>query len=614
MSCHSPGLPPAVAERLARLAPDQRAAATAAPGPVLCIAPAGSGKTTTLVARVAWLAATGVPPESIAAITFNARAAEELRERLAPALEPLGAGVGAGGVRVRTFHALGLEILRDAGRPPKLVPRDRVLRQILPSADGPTRRRLDDAFSRLKLDLGVMADDVAGDPERGPVASAFLAYERALAAAGASDFDDLVAGALRSLDGAPELLTRWRVRCAHLLVDEVQDVDRSQLRLALLLAAPANRIFLVGDDDQSIYGWRLADVRRVLDLARDLPGLVRVDLAVNYRCPAPVLLRAVRLVEHNRERFAKTIRPGPDAAGRLVLAPSAPTPGHAGVTRLLLAWPEDGSRRAILARTRRELLPAVAACLEGNVPFRADGISLPLDDPRVDVLVAQADADPRPLPAAVRLATPPPYPAIRPDGRTPATASLAVPRDAAEAAGLAVASAVPTAHDAAPGAAPEAAPGPSDPEPPWTLEELRAALVGWAVALPPGTGLAVAIADARARLARLRRPDAALVLATAHATKGLEWDHVAVLGMTEGRFPSARSLTEADDPARALEEERRLAYVAWTRARRSLTLVYDPNAPSRFMSEAFDEGDLAAEPADLAAESGDPIHRTLRPG
>ena len=83
-----------------------------------------------------------------------------------------------------------------------------------------------------------------------------------------------------------------------------------------------------------------------------------------------------------------------------------------------------------------------------------------------------------------------------------------------------------------------------------------------------------------------------MTLATAHGTKGLEWDHVAVIGMTEGRFPSARSLAEAGDPDRALEEERRLAYVAWTRPRRSLTLVYDPGAPSRFMAEAFDAAEL----------------------
>ena len=81
------------------------------------------------------------------------------------------------------------------------------------------------------------------------------------------------------------MLAGWRAACAHLLVDEVQDVDRTQLRLALLLAAPENRIFLVGDDDQTIYGWRLADVRRVLGLAASLPGLRRVDLVTNYRCP-----------------------------------------------------------------------------------------------------------------------------------------------------------------------------------------------------------------------------------------------------------------------------------------------------------------------------------------
>jgi DNA helicase-2/ATP-dependent DNA helicase PcrA len=96
----------------------------------------------------------------------------------------------------------------------------------------------------------------------------------------------------------------------------------------------------------------------------------------------------------------------------------------------------------------------------------------------------------------------------------------------------------------------------------------------------------------RARLAELRRDDATLTLATAHGTKGLEFDHVGVIGLDEGRFPSARSVAEAIEPERALEEERRLAYVAWTRARRSLTLVYDPGAPSPFLLEAFDPAEL----------------------
>ena len=102
--------------------------------------------------------------------------------------------------------------------------------------------------------------------------------------------------------------------------------------------------------------------------------------------------------------------------------------------------------------------------------------------------------------------------------------------------------------------------------------------------------LRAAVAERRTALAELCRDDAPLSLATAHGTKGLEFDHVAVIGMDAGRFPSRRSVTESPEPARALEEERRLAYVAWTRARRSLTLVYDPLAPSLFLLEAFGGG------------------------
>jgi DNA helicase-2/ATP-dependent DNA helicase PcrA len=101
-----------------------------------------------------------------------------------------------------------------------------------------------------------------------------------------------------------------------------------------------------------------------------------------------------------------------------------------------------------------------------------------------------------------------------------------------------------------------------------------------------------AIAERRALLTDLRRDDAPLSFATAHATKGLEFDHVAVIGLEAGRFPSRRTLEESPEPTRALEEERRLAYVAWTRARRTLTLIYDPDAPSPFLLEAFDPREL----------------------
>ena len=407
-------IPAPVRDRLDRLTPDQRAAATAPPGPVLCLAPAGSGKTTTLVARIAWLVATGTPAERIAAIAFNKRAADELVVRVDAALEPL--GVAPGTVRIRTFHAFGREILRAAGRTVEpLVDREAVLRRVVPGADAAERRRLDTAFSALKLEHRADPADVAADPDAGPRARAFVAYEHALAASGGLDFDDLVARALALLEDDADVLATWRSRCVELLVDEVQDVDRSQLELALLVAAPANRIFLVGDDDQSIYGWRLADVRRVLSLAGQLPGLRRHDLVTNFRCPAPVVERAVRLVEGNHERFAKRIVARPGAVGRLVLAPDAGDDDER-VRHVLASWPPDGGdpsdepghgragpTMAILARTNRELLPAAAVATELRISFRAERLDLPLDDPRLDgILDALAATDPG-LPLLVRL-------------------------------------------------------------------------------------------------------------------------------------------------------------------------------------------------------------------
>ena len=564
-------LPSSVTERLDRLAPDQRAAATAPPGPVLCVAPAGSGKTTTLVARIAWLVATGADPATITAVTFNKRAADEMAARVDAALEPL--GLAPGSVRVKTFHALGREILADGDESVEpLLDREAVLRDMWPEITVGAIRRLDDAFSRLKLEIGVTAREVATDHEPGPIGRAFLAYESALEDAGGLDFDDLVARALRLLEARPPLHRRWRAKCEHLLVDETQDVDRTQLRLALLLAAPHNRIFLVGDDDQTIYGWRLADVRRVLALADSLPGLRRIDLTVNYRCPRPVVERAVRLVAHNDERFVKTIQAGPTAHGRLILAPDG-SDETIRMRHIFETWPDDGGTRAILARTNAELLLAAAMALEMGLPFRAPRLRLLSEDRRVDAILEAARtveaAGESPLPRLVEVAT---YGLER----------LTLP-------------AAPPLPDRAPTADADA----RDADEPLPVEtgELAAALVGWAAPYRTLPELAAAVERHRARIAELRRDDALLTLATAHSTKGLEFDHVAVVGLDAGRFPSARSLREAPEPARALEEERRLAYVAWTRARRSLTLVYDPASPSRFLLEAFSDAELNLDPA-----------------
>jgi superfamily I DNA/RNA helicase len=492
-----------------------------------------------LVARVAWLIDTGSRSDAITIVAFNKRAAEELDGRLGAALAPLGGAAGA--VRVRTFHALGREILRDAGHAvDPLVDRAEILRDVIPGIDRAGVGRLDLAISRLKLDFAVRADEVAGDPAAGPVARAFVAYERAVAASGGLDFDDLIVRSLRLLRADGAALARWRERCRDLLVDEAQDLDRSQLDLALLLAAPADRVFLVGDDDQTIYGWRLADVRRVLGLAAALPGLRRVDLTVNYRCPGAVVGRAVRLIEVNQERFAKAIRPRAPAPGTLVLAPDA-ADDVLRLDRAIASWPDDGASRAILTRTNRELLPALVVCLARSLPFRSPELELPLTDPLLDRVLAEVARTPPALPLLVR---------------------IGLVRDAVM--------------------------GP-DGDP--TLLPIATALLAWAPRAGDLASLLARIADQQRRLADLRRADAPLTLATAHGTKGLEFDDVVVLA--DG-FPAARAVGEAVEPDRVLEEERRLAYVAWTRARRSLVLLYDPVAPSVFLQEAFDPDELAA--------------------
>jgi hypothetical protein len=196
----------------------------------------------------------------------------------------------------------------------------------------------------------------------------------------------------------------------------------------------------------------------------------------------------------------------------------------------------------VLARTNRELLPAVVVALELRIPFRAPRIELLLESPLLQGLIDRLGDEARGRPTEPVLLT---------LGRVRA----AIPTDAPEA-------------------------------------ELATALVGWAARYDQIGTFMAAIDDARARLSDLRRDDAALTLATAHATKGHEFDHVLVVGMEAGRFPSGRTVAEADDPIRAYEEERRLAYVAWTRARCSLILLYDPAVPSPFLLEAFDVDEL----------------------
>jgi len=240
---------------------EQRAGATLPDGPALIIAPAGSGKTTTLIARLGVLLERGVAPEAIAVATFNRDAALELSGRIETRLVPQ--FPTAGRIEVRTLHALARQVVLEARGPQPLVA-DRLplLRALLrrhqavaESVETPDAAEEMDpaAVSALpepaELDTILSAWKVEGRPPPRP--DLVQEYQAMLALRGAMDFDDLVAGATDLLERDASLRRRWQSRFTHLCVDEFQDVDAGQLRLVRLLAAPQDNLFVVGDDDQT---------------------------------------------------------------------------------------------------------------------------------------------------------------------------------------------------------------------------------------------------------------------------------------------------------------------------------------------------------------------------
>ena len=304
--------------------------------------------------------------------------------------------------------------------------------------------------------------------------------------------------------------------------------------------AIAANLFVVGDDDQTIYAWRLADVRRISGFRDWYPAARRVILTTNYRCPPEVVAAGRRLVEHNVERFAKPIRPGRDGPTEAIGAIAtdvADWPER--LTQLACAEAERGGRACFLARTRSELIPLLLALTHAGVPH-ATQIPSPLDaEPVVGLLTA--------LSATPERGT-----------RSPRFGGCA-----ASGAG--------TARRRRTGSVMRHA----------ALD----ALLGWAASARHTPDLLRGAERMRARLADLRRPDAPVELLTAHGAKGREWPLVILVGWEAERFPNRRALRDAIDPVRAMEEERRLAYVAVTRATRRLVLAFDPARPSPFLAE-----------------------------
>ena len=303
------------------LTPVQAEAVTHVNGPMLVVAGAGSGKTRVVTRRIAHLIRLGVKPWRILALTFTNKAAREMRERV----EQL---VGEAPAWMGTFHSVCARMLRidipllGDGRDNRFTIMDQgdqegLVKQALKRLDIDDKSNrpssLLSAISRAKSDFVTPDEYPAHSWKDEIIQKVYEEYEKSLRDQNALDFDDLLVLAARLLDKSPETLSKYRMRFPYLLVDEYQDTNRAQYRLLRALAGSHANLHATGDPDQSIYSWRGADYRNIMDFQRDFPGARVVRLEENYRSGKYILDVANHLIRHNPHRIAKdlfTSRPG----------------------------------------------------------------------------------------------------------------------------------------------------------------------------------------------------------------------------------------------------------------------------------------------------------------
>lgn len=280
-------------------------------GPVLILAGAGSGKTRVITTRITYLLAQGVPPERVLAVTFTNKAANEMRERVGTMVPP---AMGKA-LTISTFHALCVRLLRSGierlGYKANFTiytGSDQIglLRQIIVRKGG-KEVKLDanavlSLISRWKnkgIAVDANGDDLAADVAR--------EYQRQLKLRNACDFDDLLGLATRLLEENEDIRTLWQDRYHYLMVDEFQDTNRQQMDLMRYLAGPRKNVCVVGDDDQSIYGWRGADITNITGFERHFPEPTIIKLMENYRSQRPILETANAVIRHNAGRREKQL-------------------------------------------------------------------------------------------------------------------------------------------------------------------------------------------------------------------------------------------------------------------------------------------------------------------
>ncbi|HTW94232.1 MAG TPA: UvrD-helicase domain-containing protein, partial [Tepidisphaeraceae bacterium] len=311
---------------LADLTEPQRQAVTHLEGPLMILAGAGSGKTRVITRRVAYLIAQGIPPSSILAITFTNKAAGEMKQRVAAVLDkPLRdwGRLDQPSPMICTFHSLCLRILRHyaaaIGLPANFSVYDshdqsKVIKEALKSLDLSATNfppsAIHSAISKAKNQLQT-ADDfsrqVGGDYFLRVAARVYIKYQAILKSNSAMDFDDLLLNAALSFRSHPEILRELQDRFQYVLIDEYQDTNHAQYILAHALAQRHQNVCVVGDPDQSIYAWRGADIRNLLDFEKDYPNATVVKLEQNYRSTKTVLQLASQLISRNIQRKDKTL-------------------------------------------------------------------------------------------------------------------------------------------------------------------------------------------------------------------------------------------------------------------------------------------------------------------
>ncbi|MHB1586930.1 MAG: DNA helicase II [Acidiferrobacteraceae bacterium] len=639
---------------LADLNDAQREAVTAPVGPCLVLAGAGSGKTRVLTQRIAWLMEQErLSPHAFLAVTFTNKAAAEMRGRIEHTT-----GTRISAMWIGTFHGLSHRFLRrhwrDAGLPEAFQVLDsedqqRLVKRTLRGL-GVDEARLPpkqaQQFINARKDDGQRAGALPdpGDPHQRELVRVYRAYEEACQRSGLVDFAELLLRTLEVLNARQDLREHYRERFRHVLVDEFQDTNKLQYAWLRLFVRPGGSLFSVGDDDQSIYGWRGARVENILRFEKDFPGTKVVRLEQNYRSTGTILNVANAVIRNNAGRLGKTLwtaRPGGESV-RLYAAVNEVDEARFVIGRIT-EWRDQGhalAETAVLYRSNAQSRIFEELLMQAAIPYRVYGGQRFFERQEIkDALAYLRLAMNRSDDAAFERIVNMPARGIgartleglRQDARSrgvslwDAAQAQAAEGGRAGASLRAFLSLIEGIAAQIPGSAlyeqvsvmletsgliayyrnDKGDRGEARVE---NLEELVSAARGFVPEEGEGSPLASFLAHAALESGESqgREWQDCVQLMTLHSAKGLEFPVVFLTGLEEGLFPHERS---AVDPGR-LEEERRLCYVGMTRAMERLFLSYAElrrlhgtehmGLPSRFLDEV---------PPDLL----EPVQIGLRP-